>query len=137
MTFFWQWMRASCRFWYSFDLAATFDTIDMIYYSTVYSMCLVFKALCYLGRDLISLKDSKLFQFKVLILTKLSYVVMYFRALLYDPFFVFFIHNFSLQLFLHIQYLTCYMLMIRKYTNRLTWMIVCLLFFVLRSVYPM
>ena len=27
-------------------------------------MCSVFKALCYLGSDLISLKDSKLFQFK-------------------------------------------------------------------------
>ena len=26
---------------------------------------------------------------------------------------------------------------IHKYTNRLTWMIVCLLFFVLKSVYPM
>ena len=47
----------------------------MIYYSTAYSMCLVFKALRYLGSDLISLKDFKLFQLKVLILTKLSCVV--------------------------------------------------------------
>ena len=39
--------------------------------------------------------------------------------------------------FLNIQYLTCHMLMICKYTNRLTWMIVCLLFFVLKSVYTM
>ena len=50
-------------------------------------MCLVFKALCYLGSDLISLKDFKLFQLKVLILTKLSCVVVYHRALFYDPFF--------------------------------------------------
>ena len=64
------------------DLSAEFDTIDPdIYYSTAYSMCLVFKALCYLGSDLISLKDFKLFQFKVLILTKLSCVVVYLRAL--------------------------------------------------------
>ena len=65
------------------DLSAAFDTIifslllswqifptsggwplTMIYYSTTYSMCPVFKALCYLGSDLISLKDSKLFQLK-------------------------------------------------------------------------
>ena len=55
-------------------LSAAFDTIDHGFYSTVYSMCLVFKALCYLGSDLISLKDFKLFQLKVLILTKLSCV---------------------------------------------------------------
>ena len=34
-------------------------------------MCLVFKTLCNLGSDLISLKDSRLFQLKVLILSKL------------------------------------------------------------------
>ena len=43
----------------------------MIYYSIADNMCLVFKALCYLGSDLTSLKDSKLFQFEALILTKL------------------------------------------------------------------
>ena len=53
------------------------------------------------------------------------------------PIFLFFIHNLSLVLFLNIQYLICYMLMIHKYTHCLTWMIVCLLFFVLKSVYPM
>ena len=100
-------------------------------------MCLVFKALCYLGSDLISLKDFKLFQLKVLILTKFNCVVVYLRALFYDPLCLFFIHNLSLVLFLNIPYLTCYMLMIRKYTHRLTWMIVCLLFFVLKSVNPM
>ena len=47
----------------------------MIYYFITYNMCLVFNALCYLGSDLISLKDFKLFQLKVLILTKLSCVV--------------------------------------------------------------
>ena len=47
----------------------------MIYYSIAYSMCLVSEAMCYLGSDLISLKDSKLFQLKVLILRKLSCVV--------------------------------------------------------------
>ena len=50
---------------------------------------------------------------------------------------VFFIHNLSLVLFIIIHYLTCCMLMIHKYTNHLTWMIVCLLFFVFKSVYPM
>ena len=79
----------------------------MIYYSTAYSMRLVFKALCYLDSDFISLKDFKLFQLKVLILTKLSCVVVYLRALFYDPFCLFFIHNLSLVLFLNIQYLTC------------------------------
>ena len=38
---------------------------------------------------------------------------------------------------LNIHYHTCCMLMTRKYTNHLTWMTVCLLFFVLKSVYPM
>ena len=61
-------------------LSAAF-ALTMIYYSTTYSMCLVFKALCYLGSDLFSLKDVKLFQLKVLILTKLSCVVVYLRAL--------------------------------------------------------
>ena len=45
------------------DLSAAFDTIDHdIYDSIAYSMCSVFKTLCYLGLDLLSLKDSKLFQ---------------------------------------------------------------------------
>ena len=44
-------------------------------------MCSVFKALCCIGSDLIALKDSKLFQLKVLILTQLSCVVVYLRAL--------------------------------------------------------
>ena len=47
------------------------------------------------------------------------------------------IHSLSLVLFLNIQYLTYCMLMIRKYTNRLTLMIVSLLFFVSKSVYLM
>ena len=65
------------------DLSAAFDTIyHDIYYSMAYTMCSVFKALCYFGSDLISLKDSKLFQFKVLILTKLSCVVVYLIAVL-------------------------------------------------------
>ena len=72
MTFFWQWMKASCRFWYSLTYLQRLIPLTMIYYSTAYSMCLVFKSLCYLGSDLISLKDFKLFQLKVLILTKLS-----------------------------------------------------------------
>ena len=38
-------------------------------------------AALYLGSDLISLKDFKLFQLQVLILTKLSCVVVYLRAL--------------------------------------------------------
>ena len=46
-------------------------------------------------------------------------------------------HFLNILLFLNIPYLTCYRLMILKYTNRLTRMIVCLLFFVLKSVYPM
>ena len=130
-------MRASCRFWYSLTYLQRLIPLIMIYYSITYSICSVFKALCYLSSDLISLKDSKLFQLKVLILTKLSCVVVYLRALFWDPFFLFFIHNLSLVLFLNIPYLTCYMLMIRKYTNLLTCLIVCLLFFVLKSVYAM
>ena len=63
------------------DLSADLIPLTMIYYSTAYSMCLVFKALRYLGSDLISLKDFKLFQLKVLILTKLSCVVVYLSAL--------------------------------------------------------
>ena len=137
MTFFWQWMGASFRFWYSLTYLQHLIPLTMVYYSTVYSMCLVFKALCYLGSDLISLEDSHFLQLKVLILTKLSCVVVYLRALFQDPYFVFFIHNLSLVLFLNIPYLTCYMLMIRTYRNRLNQMIVCLLFFVLKSVYPM
>ena len=109
----------------------------MIYYYIAYNMCLVFKALCYLGSDLISPKDSKLFQFKELILTQLSCVVVYLRALFYDPFCLFFIYNLSLVLFLNVQYLTCCMWMICKYANHLTWTIVYLLFCVLKSVYPM
>ena len=73
--------------------------LTMIYYSTAYSMFLVFKALCYLGLDLTSLKDSKLFQFEALILTQLSCVVVYLSALFLDPFFLFFIHNLLLVLF--------------------------------------
>ena len=73
--------RASCRFWYSLTYLRHLIPLIMIYYSIAYSMCLVFKALCYLGSDLISLKDFKLFQLKVLILTKLSCVVVYLRAL--------------------------------------------------------
>ena len=34
-------------------------------------MCSVFKAMCYLGSDLILLKDFKLFQLKILVRTKL------------------------------------------------------------------
>ena len=68
-------------FWYSLTYQQRLIPLTMIYYSTAYSMCLVFKALCYLGSDLISLKDFKLFQLKVLILTKLSCVVLYLRAL--------------------------------------------------------
>ena len=75
MTFFWQSMRLSCRFWYSLTYLQHLIPLIMIYYSITYNMCLVFKALCYLGSDLISLKDYKLFQFKVLILTKLNCVV--------------------------------------------------------------
>ena len=58
-------------------------SLDLTYLdpTAAYSMCLVFKALCYLGLDLISLKDSKLFQLKVLILSKLSCVVVFLRAL--------------------------------------------------------
>ena len=63
------------------DLSATFDTIDHDILLHRLHMCSVFKALCYLGLDLISLKDSKFFQFKVLILTKLSCAVVYLRAL--------------------------------------------------------
>ena len=64
------------------DLSAVFDTIDHdILLHPAYSMCLVFKALCYLSSDLISLKDIKLFQLKELILTKLSCVVVYLRVL--------------------------------------------------------
>ena len=117
MTFFWQWMRSSCRLWYSLTYLQRLIPLTMIFYFTAYSIYLVFKALCYLGSDLISLKDIKFCQRKVFILTKLSYVVVYLRALFYDPFFLFFIHSFSLVLFLNSQYLTCCMLMIHKYTN--------------------
>ena len=51
----------------------------MICYSTAYSICSVFKTLCYIGSDLISLKDSKLFQLKILILIKMSCGVVYLR----------------------------------------------------------
>ena len=53
-------LLASCRFWYSSTYLQRLIPLTMVYYSTVYSMCLVFKALCYLGSDLISLKDFKL-----------------------------------------------------------------------------
>ena len=52
-----------------------------IYYSTAYSMCFVFKAMCYLGSHIFSQKDSKLFQLKVLILSKLSCVLVYLSVL--------------------------------------------------------
>ena len=119
MIFFWQWMRASCWFCYSLTYLHSLIPLTMIYHSIAYNMCLVFKALCYLGSDLALLKDSKLFQFEVLILTQLSCVAVHLRALFYDPFFLFFIHNLSLVLFLNIQYLTCCTLMIRKCTNHL------------------
>ena len=64
----------------------------------------------------------------------LIYNVVYLRALFYDPFFLFFIHNLSKVLFLNIPSLTCCMLMIRRYTNCLTWMIVCPLFCVEKCV---
>ena len=44
MTFFWQWMRASCQFGYSLTYLQLLLPLTMIYYSTAYSMCLVFKA---------------------------------------------------------------------------------------------
>ena len=59
---------------YSLTYLQRLIPLIMIYYSIAYNMCLVFKALCYLGSDLTSLKDSKLFQFKALILTQLSCV---------------------------------------------------------------
>ena len=57
-------------------------------------------------------------------------------SVLYNPFFLFCIHYLLLVLFLNIWYLTCCMLMICKYTNCLTWMIVYRLFCVLKNVYP-
>ena len=73
----------SCQFWYSLTYLQRLIPLTMIYYSTAYSMCSVFKALCYLGSDVISLKDSKLFQLKVLILTKQSCVVVHYVILHY------------------------------------------------------
>ena len=61
------------------DLLAMFDTID--HDILLHRLCSVFKVLCYQDSDLISLKDCKLFQLKVLILIKLSCVVVYLRAL--------------------------------------------------------
>ena len=61
------------------DLSAAFANVD--HDILVHRLHHVGKALCYLGSDLISLKDSKLFQLKVLILTKLSCVVVYLRAM--------------------------------------------------------
>ena len=43
----------------------------------------------------------------------------------------------SIILIYPVSHMLIYMLMIRKYTNHLTWMIFCLLFCVLKSVYPM
>ena len=48
------------------NLSKAFDTIGHDTLLLAYSMCSIFKALCYLGSDLISLKDFKLFQLKVL-----------------------------------------------------------------------
>ena len=56
MTFFWQWMRASCWFWYSLTYLQRLIPLAMIYYSTAYNMCSIFKALCYLGSNLIFLQ---------------------------------------------------------------------------------
>ena len=102
------------------DLSAVFDNSD--HDILLYCLLHVFSiqgTVLYLGSDLISLKDSNLFQFKAPILTQLRCVVVYLRALFYGPFCLFFIHNLSLVLFLNIQYLACCMLMICKCSNHL------------------
>ena len=48
MTFFWQWMRVNCWFWYSLTYLQRLIPLTTIYYSTVCSMCSVFMGLCYL-----------------------------------------------------------------------------------------
>ena len=63
------------------ELSAAFETIDHDILLHRLRHVWVFKALCYLGSDLFSLKGFKLFQLKVLILIKLSCVVVYLSAL--------------------------------------------------------